>query len=624
GLVKFDFLGLKTLTVIDWAIKAVNAKRQRTGEVPIDVDTLPLDDDATYEMLRTGETTALFQLESQGMKELIRKLAPDNIEDVIALVALFRPGPLQSGAVDDYIDRKHGRAPVAFAHPKLESVLESTYGVMLYQEHVMSAAQVLAGFSMGQADLLRRAMGKKKPEEMAQMREMFTGHAEAEGVDVGLANTIFDDMEKFAGYAFNKSHSAAYAMVTFQTAWLKTHHPAEFMAAVLSVDMQNIDKVVTLVDEVRRMGLELRSPDVNTGQFRFSTVGSEILYGLGAVRGVGEAPVEAIVEDREHNGAFASLHDFCLRVDARKANRRVIEALIRAGAMDCFAFDDESVDAVRARLMAELKTALHGAEQSARDAALGMDDMFGGVAVEQTRIKVAAVAPLDKRERLEGEKEALGLYLTGHPIDDYLEEIRQFCPTRISTLKVGRGRVAAGLVVSNRSRRSRRGHPMAFTVLDDRSGRIEASVFGDVLEANRDKLFKDAVLVLEGEVQPDDYSGAPGASGSSGASGALAPTGRLKLRVESILTIDEARARYAKCVEISMCADSIDAEFARILKTVLEPHRSDACRVAVSYTGEDAQGRVTLGEQWRVAPTDALLQSLRDAFGREAVAVRYG
>ena len=479
GLVKFDFLGLKTLTIIDWAVQAVNKERAAAGATPVDIDAVPFDDPATFELLRSAETTAVFQLESSGMKGLIRNLQPDGINDVIALVALYRPGPMQSGATTDYVERKHGRAPVQYPHPLLESALKGTYGVMLYQEQVMSAAQSLAGFSLGQADLLRRAMGKKKPDEMARVRSQFLEGAQARGIDGGLASGIFDQMEKFAGYAFVKGHATTYGIVSFQTAWLKAHHPAPFMAAVLSADMRAIDKVVTLVDEVRRMGLKLLPPDVNRSTWRFiataaagaagadgQALANGIVYGLGAVRDVGEGAVEALVSEREARGPYRDLRDFCSRIDGRRANKRVVDALIRAGAMDGFAEPGEAVDAVRARLTAEAPAALRGAEQAARDAELGVHDMFGGVATETGRRANAQVSPWTRRERLTAEKDALGLYLTGHPIDDYLDELREFCPQRITELQTGRVRqVVAGLIVSQRSRARANGGGMAFAVL---------------------------------------------------------------------------------------------------------------------------------------------------------------
>jgi DNA polymerase-3 subunit alpha len=612
GLVKFDFLGLKTLTIIDWAVKAVNAERGSDQE-PLNISDIPLDDAATFEFLRSTETTGIFQLESRGMKELIRGLKPDNLDDIIALVALFRPGPLQSGADKDYIERKHGRAAISFLHPKMSSVLGNTYGVMLYQEQVMQTAQVLAGFTLGQADLLRRAMGKKKPEEMAKVREQFLDGATERGVDGALSEQIFDLMEKFSGYAFNKSHSATYALVSFQTAWLKTHYPSQFMAATLSVDMQNTDKVVTLVDEVRRMGLPLGPPSVNDSKFRFSAGQGRVVYGLGAVRGVGEGPVAALVDEREARGAFASLSDFCGRVDAKKANRRVLEALIRAGAMDEFADAQEDIDQVRARLMAELVDALQGAEQAARDSALGMSDMFGGIEEAGQVNRPKLVPKLEKRERLEGEKEALGLYFTGHPIEEYLQEIQHFCACNIAHLRSAkRTQTLAGLVVSSRTMRTRRGDSMGFIVVDDRSARIEVSLFSEVYEAEKDKIAKDAVLVVEGEVSPDDYSGV------------------LKMRAERVHTMDQARNRFADGLTIDCASRAIPEEFVTRLRACLVPYRLDhgGSRVNVLYqtengSGEAARGRIRLGAQWCVNPSDELLRALRAEFGDDRVDLNY-
>ena len=610
GLVKFDFLGLKTLTIVDWALSAVNEERVAAGEAAIDVKTLPLDDAETYAYLRKAETTAVFQLESEGMKDLIRRLLPDSIDDIIALVALYRPGPLQSGAVDDYVDRKHGKAPLTYPHPLLESALKTTYGVMLYQEQVMNMGQILAGFSLGQADLLRRAMAKKKPEEMAEMRTMFLAGTDAHEVDRRIANDIFDQVEKFAGYAFNKAHAAAYALLSFQTAWLKAHYPAQFMAAVLSADMHVSDKVVTLIDEVKRMALRVFPPDVNASAFRFRAKDGGILYGLGAVRDVGETPVAAIVAERESAGPFRDLGDFCRRVDARRANKRVLEALIRSGAMDGFAAAGENRDAVRGRLLGEMPDALQGAEQLARDAQLGVVDMFGGAA-EATQSEFAppacAFPPLASQERLQGEKDTLGLYLTGHPLDKHLTEIRRFCPQEIGKLDAKRGsQTVAGVVVSNRTRRGRRG-AMAFATLDDRSGRIEASLYGEVFERNRGKLAKDAILVVAGEVQRDDYAGAAA----------------LKLRVEQVLTLAEARNRHAQCVAVRV--DSPRNGFVSDLERLLGQHRAErGCAVAVDYLTEAAQGRVALGNDWRVDASDALLGQLRERFGDAAVTVNYG
>ena len=610
GMVKFDFLGLRTLTIIDWAVKAVNASVG--AGTALDIDAIALDDEATFELLRSGETTAVFQLESQGMKELLRRLAPDKIDEVIALVALYRPGPLQSGTADDFIDRKHHRKPVEYEDPKLEGGLRATYGVLLYQEQVMYAARVLAGFSLGEADVLRAAMGKKKPEEMVKVREKFMDGALSEGVPEHRAAHIFDQMEKFSGYAFPKGHATTYGIITYQTAWLKRHYPAEFMAAVLSADMQDTNKMVALVNEVRRMRLTLRPPDVNESQYRFSVVGGDVLYGLGAVRGVGAGPVAALVGQRQAEGPFKDLSDLCTRVqgtDAGRNAKHILEPLIRAGALDCFAVEGEDVDHLRARLMAELPTALARAEQGARDAAMGIRDMFGGI-VRETPGVSGDFVPWSKSERLGAEKDSLGLYLTGHPIDDYLEEIATFRSTTIASLTQGQGtQTVAGLVVSSRSRRSRRGGSMAFVVLDDRTGRIEASVFGNVLEAAQGKLVNDAVLVVEAEVEHDDF------------------TGSLKLRAREVETLEEARARLAECLRISVDRDCANQDFVLRLRDLLRSHRlgetANGCPVAVEYCSEEARVRIDLGDDWRVVPSNALIEELGAAFGAERVGFAY-
>ena len=605
GLVKFDFLGLKTLTIIDWTVKSVNVEEDR--EEPLCIEDIPLDDPAAYSLLKDAETTGVFQLESRGMKDLIRRLKPDRIDDIIASVALFRPGPLQSGAVDDYINRKHGKAPVSYPHPYLEPVLKSTYGVVLYQEQVMEIARVLAGFTLGEADLLRRAMGKKKPEEMEKVRRQFEEGAVEHGVDAALAGELFDLMEKFAGYAFNKSHSATYALVSYQTAWLKANYPAQFMAATLSADMQNIDKVGTLIDEVRRMRLPLKPPRVNLSQFKFSVIDGQVIYGLGAVRGVGAAPVDAIVRARAA-GPFRDLAEFCVRVDAKKANRRVVEALIKCGAFDAFARTDESVGAVRARLRSEVDQALRGADQAARDSESGMGDLFGGVhGTTAPAPATIAVKPMSLSERLAGERQTLGIYLTGHPIESHLRELRHFC-TCLNKLRAGRSRqVVAGTVVNVRTVRGRKGDTMGFAVIEDQSGRMEVSLYADVFARDRNKLAKDQLVIMEGDVQRDDF------------------TGGFKMRAERTLSIEEARSCFSHGLRINLCEDGAPADPASRLKAMLSPFVSgdDGCPVSVVYRSNGAEGRITLGRGWRIRGSDELLEQLQGEFGAEQVGFVY-
>lgn len=605
GLVKFDFLGLKTLTVIDWAVNSVNEGRSE-GE-KLDIDRIPLDDAAVFERLKKGETTAVFQLESRGMRDLVRKLLPDGFEDIIALVALFRPGPLQSGMVDDFIDRKHGRARVSYLHPELEPVLRNTYGVILYQEQVMQVAQALAGFTLGRADLLRQAMGKKKPEEMAQQREAFVTGAVAHGLEESSAAHIFDLMEKFAGYGFPKPHATAYALVAYQTAWLKTRYPAQFMAAALSAEMQQTDKVVTLIDECRAMEQTVRPPDVNQGRYRFTVDDSDILYGLGAIKGLGEGPVEALVDAREADGAFCDLFDFCERTDARKLNKRALEALIHAGALDCLTGAD-NVDYGRARLLAEMGDALRQAEQTARNQALGMRDLFGEVVSPKdgsARVD-RPVRSLKRSERLAAERETLGIYVTGHPLDDYLQELREFAPVRLRDLKAASNtQTVGGLVISVRNMRSRRGENLTFLLLDDASGRVEVSVFPDVLATCRGSLENDEIIVVQGEVSMDDF------------------TGELRMRAEAVFPLVEARQRFAQGLVISVCSDHLGQDFCARLHSLLAPHRASGCRVALDYRGESARARVWLGDEWRVRPSDDLLLDLRESFGDTEVRLAY-
>ncbi|MGI9284874.1 MAG: DNA polymerase III subunit alpha, partial [Pseudomonadales bacterium] len=491
GLVKFDFLGLRTLTIIDWALKIINRQRCTAGEEALDINSLPLDNEAAFKLMQQAGTTAIFQLESRGMKDLIKRLLPSCFEDIIALVALFRPGPLQSGMVDDFINRKHGRAAVIYDHPSLEPILKNTYGVILYQEQVMQIAQVMASYTLGQADMLRRAMGKKKPEEMAKQKQIFCDGAEANGIDKRVAIGVFDLMEKFAGYGFNKSHSAAYALVSYQTAWLKTQYPAPFMAAVLSADMQNTDKVVLLIEECRAMGLNIVMPDVNRGEFAFSVDAEQnIVYGLGAIKGLGEGPIDSILATRERDGPVTDLFDFCSRTDARKVNRRAIEAMIRAGAFD-------SLGTARCVLMESVDDALKAADQTAKNRSSGMVDLFGDMhaAAEDVYAAYTQVPVWSSRETLAGEKDTLGLYLSGHPIDEYASEVAQFNAVRLVDLRPGNNaQLVVGLIVGLRTMKSKKGDTIAFVTLDDRTARLEIAVFADLYQEARDKLIKDTLI----------------------------------------------------------------------------------------------------------------------------------
>ncbi|MCZ6665296.1 MAG: DNA polymerase III subunit alpha [Gammaproteobacteria bacterium] len=605
GLVKFDLLGLRTLTIIDWAMRDINEARKAANEDAIEIGKIPLNDQATFKLVQSARTTAVFQLESRGMKELIKRLHPDSFEDMIALVALFRPGPLQSGMVDDYIDRKHGRAAVRYPDPALEPILKSTHGVILYQEQVMQIARVLAGYTLGAADLLRRAMGKKKLEEMAQQREIFVKGAADNGILESDATFIFDLMEKFAGYGFNKSHSAAYALVAYQTAWLKTHYPAAFMAAVLSADMDSTDKVVTLIEECRLMGIAVTAPDVNQCNFRFSIAdGPAIRYGLGAVKGVGEAAIDAIVSERRQHGDYRDILDLCRRNCEKRINRRALEALIKAGALDCFGRS-------RPVLMATVDRVLQITEQHMKATASGQSDFFGlatttgeeGAPSSSDLQYASGVREWSQDELLACEKETLGLYLSGHPIDRYADELSSFASCTLSELRPGRKRVA-GLIISVRIVKTRNGR-MAVASLDDKTARIEVTVYREAFERYLHKLVTDHIVVIEGNCDVDDF------------------TGNHSLQADEIITMEEARNRHARALVVNVSEPDLNNGFVTSLQLLIENYSNGRCPIAVEYLRSDCRARLQLGENWRVNATDTLLDGLREQFGDRQVEVEY-
>jgi DNA polymerase-3 subunit alpha len=630
GLVKFDFLGLRTLTIIDWAVKHVN--RRLTGEKQplLEIEQLPLDDRPTFDLLQAANTTAVFQLESRGMKDLITRLQPDSFEDIVALVALFRPGPLQSGMVDDFINRKHGRAEVDYFHPDLEQVLTPTYGVILYQEQVMQIAQVLANYTLGGADMLRRAMGKKKAEVMAEQRELFMKGAVARDVDADLATHIFDLMEKFAGYGFNKSHSAAYALLSYQTAWLKAHYPAEFMAAVLSADMDNTDKVVALIEDCHGQGLKVLPPDINQSIYHFSVPDEKsVLYGLGALKGVGEAALDGIIAERDSKGPFADLYDFCRRSDTRKVNRRVMEALIRSGALD-------SLGPNRASLAASLSNAVQLAEQNQKNASVGQDDMFGSSDEPDTHasVHIVEVDDWDDEIRLANEKETLGLYLTGHPITRYETELRRFTECRFSKVpdlvpdagKGGAGGTGggyggyrkkdtkqyclAGLLIGMRVRKTKTGSKIVTGVLDDRTARIEVVMYEDVFEQYGNALVKDKVCVVVGSVSYDDFNAA------------------YSVNAKTIYTMTQAREKFARGLQIKLDRGKVngswsDTNVTQQLTEVLRTYREGSCPINIEYNSGTDISQFVLGAEWNVVPSDDLLTRLDKVFGPEHIELMY-
>ncbi|MFI4891243.1 MAG: DNA polymerase III subunit alpha [Steroidobacterales bacterium] len=608
GLVKFDFLGLRTLTIIDWAVRDINAARALAGEPPLEISALPMDDVATYQLLKSCRTTAVFQLESRGMKDLIRRLQPDRFGDIVALVALFRPGPLQSGMVEDFIARKHDTsgAKIDYLHPDLKPALEATYGVILYQEQVMQIAQTLAGYTLGGADLLRRAMGKKKPEEMAKQRSVFVSGAVARGVREAQATHIFDLMEKFAGYGFNKSHSAAYALLSYQTAWLKAHYPAAFMAAVLSADMDRTDKVVTLIDECANMRLSVLPPDINESVYAFKVAGpASIRYGLGAIKGVGLSAVEAIVEERNAAGPYTSLADLCRRIDLARINRRVLEALVRSGSLD-------RIGANRATLSAELDRSMHLGEQNSRAVSTGQVDLFGLSAAAEDSV----LPEWTDAQRLTGERETLGLFLSGHPITPYEPDLKFLVSARLADIggpkpvaapEGGRAWGAAkpvtvaGLVLEIRRRANR-----VTLILDDRSGRIEVSLYEEVFQQFREIIVKDAILVIDGALRFDDFIEA------------------WRVQAKTLVDIDRARERHARRLWVRWPAEFDGPQGMNRFEEMLTPYLRGSCAVSVAVMRDEYSGGLNLGSAWSVRPTRELLDQLTALVGREGWNLVYG
>ena len=613
GLVKFDFLGLRTLTIIDWAVRYVRELQQADAVAPFNIETIPLDDRATYDLLKACNTTAVFQLESRGMKDLIKRLQPDTFEDIVALVALFRPGPLESGMVEDFINRKHGRAKADYFHPELEVSLKPTYGVIVYQEQVMQISQIIGAYTLGGADMLRRAMGKKNPEEMAKHRDIFVNGAVGRGIDAKLATMLFDLMEKFAGYGFNKSHSAAYALVAYQTAYLKAHYPAAFMAGTLSADMDNTDKVRNFYQDTLQQGVVILPPNVNSSGYRFAPVDSQtIAYGLGAIKGTGEAAIASITAARQR-GLFKDLFDFCRRVDKRIVNRRTVEALIKGGAFDC-------INDNRASMMATVDAALASADQQAR--AINQNSLFEHDAADDVlAAQVADVPRWSLREQLAQEKLSLGFYLSGHPYQEFAAEMDHFIKVTLSELTpafVGRGNsssaaggertrrpagvavVLAGIVAGVRLQQTRRGK-MAVVTLDDGGAQIEMTVFNEIYERSRPWIKEDELLVVQGRASLDEYSG------------------NVRVSADEVFDLASARSHYAQHLALR-CQDTLSVEK---LKAILAPYGEGKCPLLLHYRNAQASCQLRLGDHWRVTLHDDLLRDLHGLLGAENVRVVY-
>lgn len=600
GLVKFDFLGLRNLTIIDWTLDSVNRRRRAEQLEPVDLDALPLDDAETYRLLQRAHTTAVFQLESRGMKDMLRKLAPDRFDDIVAAVALFRPGPIEAQLVDLYIDRKHGRVPIEYPHSAARPILESTYGVIVYQEQVMQIAQRLAGFTLGTADVLRKAMGKKDAGLMAEQRAAFVDGAVAQGMAEEEAQRLFDTIEKFGGYGFNKSHSVAYALVAYQTAWLKAHYPAEFMAAVLSADMDKSDKVANLIEDCRAMGLEIRLPEINASAWRFEVESGAIRFGLGAIKGVGEGAIEEFLEARRRLGRFDSIDAMLREVDLARMTRKTVETLIRAGALD-------SVHVNRAALIQALPDAWAAAERHKADREAGQASLFGaGPAAsdpDNALTPLPQVADWNAGQRLRAERDTLGLYLSGHPMDHLVDELAEFTSCRLGQVAervpatvderdraAGVEMTLAGMIAAQR-RRPGKG---VFVALDDGSGRIEVAVFDRLLADCADVLTGDAVIVATGKVRFDTFSQG------------------FRMIADQVLPLDRARERFAHHLHIRLDSDALTDRAMQALRSALHPYRDGRTPVVVDYRNGRARAMLRLGERWNVRPCAELIGALAD------------
>ncbi|WP_184668903.1 DNA polymerase III subunit alpha [Rhodanobacter sp. A1T4] len=627
GLVKFDFLGLRTLTIIDWAVKAINLRRAKTDEAPLDISQLPLNDPKPYDLLKKAQTIAVFQLESSGMQRMLKDAKPDRFEDIIALVALYRPGPMD--LIPSFVSRKHGREEVSYPDPRVQPILEETYGIMVYQEQVMQMAQIVGGYSLGGADLLRRAMGKKDAKKMAEERAKFRDGAAKDGLAGSKADEIFDLMEKFAGYGFNKSHAAAYALVSYQTAWLKAHYPAEFMAATISSDMDNTDKAVIFLDESRAIGLTVLPPDVNASDYMFVAVGPDtssnnsrqsartIQYGLGAIKGVGQGVCEAIVTERQ-NGRYTDLADFCRRVDPTKLNRRVLEALIHSGALDALA-------PTRASLMLQLPDTIKAAEQHLRDRQSGQNDMFGaasGALTPVVHIDLPTAPEWPLEQLLQGERDTLGHYLSGHPTDPWKDELAQLSTCPLGEISVRyqppkprkndnddgnrfrRGPdtpwTIAGMVTAVR----KRGDSDAFVRIEDGTGSIEVSFFGELYQQIAPLLTRDEMLVVEGGLRIDDFSG-----------------GGFQIRARSATSLADACRKHARLLQLKL--NGVKPDFVEQLQHALAGYRGGRATVVLhGYHNQNAQADLELSDAWRVDAIPALLRTVRALPGVQAVRLR--
>lgn len=627
GLVKFDFLGLKTLTIVDHAVKSINEERKALGQEMLDIEQIPLNDQKTFDLFVRADTTAVFQVESKGMKDLLKKLRPDCFEDIIALVALYRPGPIESGMVQNFIDRKHGREEVSYPDPNyqhewLKPILEPTYGIILYQEQVMQIAQTLAGQTLGGADLLRRAMGKKKPEEMAKQREFFAEGAKNQGIDAELATKIFDLVEKFAGYGFNKSHSAAYALISYQTAWLKTHYPAQFMAAVLSSDMNNTDKIVSFIHECKEMGLEIAPPSINKSERHFVARGNTITYGLEAVKGLGDSAVDIILKERVKGGEYKNLVDFCNRASPKN---NTLKAGIGSGVFDEFEYS-------RSTLMANYPKAMEIGKQERKSEAKQQNDLFGSISDDEEAVRFVDAEPWTDRYRLGREQETLGLFLTGHPLDEFEEELKGIVTGKLFDLTemsvetdniesgdsesdeiidderkpgkwIDKIVTVAGHIVSSETRLNKGGQT-AFLTIDDKSRQIDVIIFNKFFEECQHFIDAGETIIIKGRLTRDKKNG------------------NFKILGFEVKTMDLMRESNVSHIRLSLTPDNMSPDHQQRLKTILQNQVQGESSIVANYKNGSIEKEVSLGD-YRVKVTDELINILGHLFGKESVEVVY-
>ena len=593
GLVKFDFLGLKTLTVIDQSVKRINSKLS-TKDERLNIDNLSLKDQKTFELLQRGETTAIFQLESKGMRDYLKQLIPNDFEDIVSMNALYRPGALGMNMVDSYINRKHGKEEVTYGHESVKKILGTTYGVIVYQEQVMQIAQELSGFSLGQADILRRAMGKKKKEEMESLRSTFVDGAIKKDVNERYAANLFDQIEQFAGYGFNRSHSVGYALIAYQTAWLKAHYPSEFMASVLSCDLGNTDNIQLFVDDCKNIGLTVLSPDINKSSYKFEDIDTQtILYGLGAIKGIGESLVDKIVSERQIE-EFKDMYDFSYRVGFNRINKRILTTLIGSGAMDSLG--------KRQDLFRNIDSCLKSAEQASDRTKSNIKDLFGEEIIAPQVNETNEDIDFDE---VSADWSALGFYLDSHPLENKKKEVRHMCGFFISELQSeAHNQRIAGCLMQFNVRQGRRGR-FAFATLDDGSGKIEVSVWADVFEKYRHLLKKGQVLVVEGMIEKDEYSDLQ----------------RHKMIAEKILTFDEARYEFIKNIKIDIEDTSDTKDIVESLKEIANSNEGNS--VMLSYTGNSAKADIILPSNYSVKLDDISIRALDKRFGAKNVQFVY-